>query len=493
MSPAAKKWTKFALRWGIAIAGIVIVLSQISLRDRVLALGLNETNVPVELKLESPAPDDLRPGDVLRGYDSAGGKVVEVTRGQLVNRPDRKAVRLVDGTDAKLLAMDLSDDSRDVKVKRLLIADPATGLGRWIAPVDVQGGFSLKVPNPVVDRGVATIVRRAERSYLWLALGIFPVVFLLTAFRWQQLLKAIEIQIAFTRTFALNMVGCFYNSFMPGSTGGDVLKAYYAAKQTPFRTRAVMSVIVDRCIGLIALVILGGSMAAFQWISSRNPDDAATRKCLQVALGSVVILLGVVGGLAVLYVPGLRRLSGLDFVLRRLPLQTQVNKALETMELYRRRWALVAWAILITLPVHATVVVSAMLCGFAFNLPLEWWYYFVAVPVIVLSGSIPISPQGAGVMEFFAIVLTRGRGCTIGEAFALTMCIRLVQILWNLTGGFFVLKGDYHAPTQREQDALVQDTGVAEGETASAPVSDSPPPRTGPPGAAPSVAPSTNV
>lgn len=451
------KWLRGFLRWGIAIAGIAIVLSNISLRDRVLALGLNPQNRPVEMKLTESAPERITAATVLRGYSIEDGKSVELRRDQLVNRPDRKTVPLKDGSTVSLLAMDLSDESRDVKVRRLLIADNKSPESRWISPADVLGGFALHVPNPLVDRGVNTMLSRADKRYLWLAVFIFPVVFFLTAFRWQQLLKAIDVIMPFSRTFALNMVGNFYNTFMPGSTGGDLLKAYYASKQTPHRTRAVMSVIVDRVIGLLALVLLGGTMATIQWIRFAGSNDPATRKSMQVAIGSMGIIGVVVFGLSVFYVPLLRRISGLDFILKRLPMQKQVDKAIETMDLYRRRPGLVIGALLITLPVHGTVVVSAMLCGMAFDLPLQWWYYFVAVPVIVLSGSIPISPQGAGVMEFFAIILTRRAGCTIGEAFALTMCIRLVQMIWNLTGGFFVMKGGYHAPTQSEQLELTTD------------------------------------
>jgi uncharacterized membrane protein YbhN (UPF0104 family) len=111
-----------------------------------------------------------------------------------------------------------------------------------------------------------------------------------------------------------------------------------------------------------------------------------------------------------------------------------------------------------SLPVHGAVVVSATFAGMAFGLPISWPYYWVAVPVIVLSGSIPISPQGAGVMEFFAILLTRAHGVTISQAFALTMSIRVVQILWNLTGGIFVLRGGFHAPTSAERHELEEDT-----------------------------------
>jgi len=72
------------------------------------------------------------------------------------------------------------------------------------------------------------------------------------------LLEAQDIHMGQGRAFVLNMVGSFYNSFMPGSTGGDLVKAYYAAKHTTHRTRAVMTVIIDRILGLLALIILGG-------------------------------------------------------------------------------------------------------------------------------------------------------------------------------------------------------------------------------------------
>jgi hypothetical protein len=155
--------------------------------------------------------------------------------------------------------------------------------------------------------------------------------------------------------------------------------------------------------------------------------------------------------LLVFYTPLLRRITLLDFVLRKLPMQGQVQRAVETMEIYRRRPGLVLGTLILTFPVHMTVVFSAMCAGMAFGLPLTAGYYWVVVPVVVLAGSIPISPQGAGVMEFFAILLTRKQGCTVSQAFALTMSIRLVQIFWNLWGGIFVMRGGYHAPTEKEQ------------------------------------------
>jgi uncharacterized membrane protein YbhN (UPF0104 family) len=209
-----------------------------------------------------------------------------------------------------------------------------------------------------------------------------------------------------------------------------------------------MSVVVDRAIGLLALIILGGTMASLQWHN---------RKCRQVVVTSMVLLIATAVGMILFYNPRLRRLSGLDYLIGRLPMQKQVVKANETLHIYGRRPLLAVGALVSSFPVHSVVIASAMLCGLAFGLPIKPFYYWMAVPVIVLVGSIPISPQGAGVMEYFAINLLQPQGVTVGQAFALTMSIRLTQMLWNLTGGFFVLRGGYHAPSQKEQEQLEEE------------------------------------
>ncbi len=239
------------------------------------------------------------------------------------------------------------------------------------------------------------------------------------------------------------MVAMFYNTIVPaGSTGGDFLKAYYVARQTHHRTRAVMSVVVDRAIGLVALIILGGTMAALQ---SHIP------RCRQVAIASAGIIALIVVSMVVFYVPMLRRLIGLEFLIKRLPWQKQVSNAIETMHIYGQRPFLALGALLVSFPVHMVVITAAQFCGIAFGLHIASFYYWTAVPVIVLAGAIPISPQGAGVMEYFAIKLLEPQGATVGQAFALTMSIRLVQIFWNLVGVIFVVRGGFHVPSKSEQ------------------------------------------
>ena len=461
MEKSAKKWTFFVLRWGIAVAGIWWVISNISLRDHVLVL--DEQNLPVRMSLARPAGEEAMQFVIM---DPAGGERT-IPRSQSINPPDRKknallTVQTETGPQAMgLLGLDLTSDLK--RVRRLLVTDGQKG--QWVSPAAIVGGYELQVPYPRIEVGLKTMLHAADARLLWAAVLVFFPVFVLTTLRWHWLLSALDIHLTRRRTFVLNMVGAFYNTFMLGSMGGDLLKAYYASKQTPHRTHAALSVVIDRAIGLMGLVILGGVMAGLQYVRAESPEDAAAIACRNVAIGAAGILIAALLGVLVFGYTGLRRAIGLDFILQRLPMQKHVQHAMNVMRVYRRRPGVVLGSLLMTFPVHIIVVVSAAFSGHAFGLPLPAEYYFVAVPVIVLAGSLPLSPQGAGVMEFFAILLTQQYGVTVGQAFALTMSIRLVQIVWNLSGGIFVFRGGYHAPSQKEQDEMEQDEPENPGST----------------------------
>ena len=427
-------WLKFTLRWGIAIAGIYWVVRQMSMRDTLQVLDAQ--NYPrTQVLVDVNALETQETFHIV-------GKTEPIPRSLTVNKPDRKKVNLPGKGDVKLLAVDLGPNLKEPVVHRLLIEE-SPDHGKWIAPAELTGGkFELKVPYPRVDVGVIHLIKQANLKLLILAILIFPITFILTSARWHELLKALEIHIGLGLAFTLTMVGAFYNTFMPGSTGGDFLKALYVSRQTKHRTRAVMSVFIDRVIGLLALIILGGIAAATQWKFAQ---------CRHIAILCGIIISGAIVSLTIYYQRFLHRIFGLDWIIKRLPMQKQVQNAVQVMEIYRQRPLLVLLALIVTFPVHIAVICSAMFAGKAFGLELESSYYWAVVPVIVLSGALPGPPQGAGVMEYFAIRLTETRGATISQAFALTMSIRLVQIFWNLTGAFFVIRGHFHAPTAAEQ------------------------------------------
>jgi uncharacterized protein (TIRG00374 family) len=448
-----KKWLTFAVRWGIAIGGITLVLWNISFHDRVQVLDPSDNSLHKVRVLGRATDADLEFTIVPPG----GGEPRRVSRDELWVRPGRTSVlvRMPGGEVRKLKLMAVKPGEHTGAgrpVRELLVHDSDADRNLRVTPEQVVRAQDLRVNSPYVEVGINRLVREADKGYLLAAIFILPLSYVLTSIRWHLLLESLGIRMGPFRTLVINLVGAFYNAFMPGTTGGDLIKAYYAAKHTPLRTRAVLSVLIDRIIGLLALIMLGGAMAAYQW---HIPD------CRRVAILSGLLLGCVAVGLLVFYNRTLRRFTGLDFILRKLPMQRQVNKAIDAMEIYRHRPWPVLVALLLSFPVHATSILSATFAGWAFPLPLPVFYYWVVVPVIALVGAIPISPQGAGVMEFFAVELTRRHGVTIGQAFILTMSIRMIQVFWNLVAGVFVLRGGYQRPTEKEQAMLEEDTAGA--------------------------------
>ena len=437
MNKTLRKIASFTFRWGIAIVGIWWVVANMSIADH--AIVLDQDGRPQKVIVEEQVAAE-------RYRISEGAVSREVSEHDLINAPDRATVKLASGKDVFLRGMDLGGDRADA-VEKLLVSETDKGSATWIVPSALAEPFNVRVPHPKVEIGLRRMVSQANPWLLIFSVAIFPITIVVTSIRWRHLLAALDINLTLAKTLALNWVGLFYNTFIPmGSTGGDLLKAYYAAKHTPHKTRAVMSVLVDRIVGLLVLIILGGVIAGTYYLMSPNKMDPAVRACRNVSLAALLIMGGMVAFLMVAFSPRLRSITRFEKVLAKLPMQKHVQSAVEVMAIYRQRPGLVLWSMAVTVPVHVTVIISAMLAGKAFGLPLSSGYYFIVVPVTVLVGAIPISPQGAGVMEFFAINLTARQGATVSQAFALTMSIRVVQIFWNLVGGLFVAAGHYREP-----------------------------------------------
>lgn len=80
--------------------------------------------------------------------------------------------------------------------------------------------------------------------------------------RYQILLRAIDIRMPTLEVFRIGFIGCFFNTFMLGGLGGDVIKVAYVVRASGNRAGSVASVIVDRLLGLLGMIALGGAVMA---------------------------------------------------------------------------------------------------------------------------------------------------------------------------------------------------------------------------------------
>src|SRR5438477_12995513 len=109
-------------------------------------------------------------------------------------------------------------------------------------------------------------------DYRWVAIGIvaYVVVEIAAFVRWQILLKVQGISLSLPRVAGLSLIGMFYNQFLPGGTGGVIIKSYLLLKETPGKKAgALLAVLFDRLIGLLALVVLTAGLIClrYSWLT----------------------------------------------------------------------------------------------------------------------------------------------------------------------------------------------------------------------------------
>src|SRR5438128_5163551 len=96
----------------------------------------------------------------------------------------------------------------------------------------------------------------ADRGELLLSLVFMGLTLVLGVFRWRMVLRVHGLDLSLGRATEISFVAHFFNSLLLGSSGGDLLRAYYAARETHHKkTEAVATVVVDRLLGLFAMLV----------------------------------------------------------------------------------------------------------------------------------------------------------------------------------------------------------------------------------------------
>ena len=292
----------------------------------------------------------------------------------------------------------------------------------------------LERPGFRVRPGLLTTLAHARLGLLLLGLLLVAPIYPITAVRWWMLLRARGLAVPVWQAFRLTMVGCFFNYCMPGSTGGDVIKAYYAAKNSSHRADSVMTVIVDRVVGLLGLILLAGIAGLFIL------GDPIGRQVTGVVW---LVMAGVTLASAFYFSRRLRRRSGLDWLLGKLlrkdGLLDKVNRAALA---YSSHKSLLLLSILMSLPVHFCLAVSATFTGHALGMSTPASMLMSIIPVLFFISSLPISYQGFGLMEYFALRLLLQPGlATTNQIVVMLVVIRLYQVFYSVFGSVFVLGG----------------------------------------------------
>jgi uncharacterized protein (TIRG00374 family) len=289
----------------------------------------------------------------------------------------------------------------------------------------------------VVRAGFATTLRNINVPLAVLGAMGFGAALLITSGRWWMLLRIQDIRISLWEAVRLTFLGQFFNAVVPGTVGGDLVKAYYVAKHTPKKAAVLVSVFADRVLGLAELTLMASVMMALVLATGRERFE----KLRTPAISLAVVVVVVIGALAFLLSGRFRRALRLQKLYRRLPVAHHIAAAGDAARLYRRRLGSLAKAILITLGAHVAFVGFVALIGMSLSVPTPWYSYFMYVPLIYILGAVPLTPGGVGLIETFYVDFFRSPQCGPSTILALAMLARLIPILWGLPGAVVAVTG----------------------------------------------------
>jgi uncharacterized membrane protein YbhN (UPF0104 family) len=223
--------------------------------------------------------------------------------------------------------------------------------------------------------------------------------------RWHVLVRALGVPLPFRDALRVGLVAVFYNTFLPGAVGGDLVRAYVVARDCPGRrAAAVASVGIDRVIGLFGLILYTALVGGGCWLT--GDPRILGNPSLQTAVGwSAVAAIAGLGGWAALGLirePAAERMRGL---LARVP---KVGPPLAGLWratwLYRRRRRAVALALMLTAVAQGGLVGGFDLAARTFP-PSDpagvgtLAEHFVIVPLGFVAQAVIPSPGGVGAGE----------------------------------------------------------------------------------------------
>jgi uncharacterized membrane protein YbhN (UPF0104 family) len=305
-------------------------------------------------------------------------------------------------------------------VRTLLAITISIGLMIWVLSGNRLSEFLL-------------VAATADPRLLLLALSLHGIGLLLSAMRWATLLKIQEIHFSFRVTVLLYWIGCFFNSFLPTSVGGDVVRSYLASKHNGKIMDTAISVIAERVAGVAALMLLFSLGVIWaQFFSAGEPlwKFAGLSSAGFIGMGCL----------------SNRRKTVGKTVSAGMALRKKFRRIGAVLSAYRSHRRKLCRILILSLLLQVNVIVYYYLIAAALDIRLSFFYFCLFIPPILILTMLPVSFGGVGVRETAFLFFFARLGVTPAEIISLSLWSYVLALLANLSGGVAYC---FYRPTSR--------------------------------------------
>ncbi len=280
---------------------------------------------------------------------------------------------------------------------------------------------------PTVER----LFREIRWGWLAVAFGIILINRGLSVLRFLLMLRAKGVAFDEKAVARIVLGSEFYGAFLPSSVGADSIRLYSLMRHTGDTTESVSAVLLERALGVVALLLFGCVGALWIW------GHVADHRIIKIALIPSMVGLLAAAVLNERWLSALIRWAGLHQ-------HRWVAKLLEwrrAVRAYREHPQVMAKAFVVSLGILFFRVASVYCSARALGAPIPFAYFMAFIPLILLISLLPISIGGFGVRENAFIACFSQVGVAPAVAFSVSILAHVLSVVGNVPGGLWSLWG----------------------------------------------------
>jgi uncharacterized protein (TIRG00374 family) len=260
-------------------------------------------------------------------------------------------------------------------------------------------------------------------AYLVLGLVVTLGGLVLSAWRWQRVLSALEVPSRLTSLVSHYLAGQFVANFLPSTIGGDALRVSRLSASAP-GTASFASVVLERLTGWIVLPVF--TLVGLALSPSLLHLGVASRLAVALSCGTLVLLV------ILLVVAGSRRLTG------RFTAREGWTRFLGAIHLgvnnLRRRPTAAAGVLAVAVVYQASTVAAVYLATQALGLHLPAAAVLAFAPAVAILQVLPLSLNGLGVREGAFVLFLGPLGVGTGQAIAVGLLVYAMTVAVSVLG-----------------------------------------------------------
>lgn len=276
-------------------------------------------------------------------------------------------------------------------------------------------------------------VQGMHPGWIGLALAAYVATQSVSVWRWNRLLRAQHVEVERKTLTNSIWVSMFFNNFLPSNIGGDVVRIADTAPAAGSKTLATTVILVDRVLGLSALVIIASSGAL-----------VASLRGVHIPGARWLWLVTAIGAVAAIFVIAIPQLVSHVLMpvraLKREWLNERAQRLEDAVIKFRNAPSALVGAFFGALVVQMTLVAFYLLTAEGLSVPLPIFLGAVLIPVSLVVQMAPVSINGFGVREAVFAFFFRRFGLPTDAAVALSLVSTGMVMGLSLVGGFLFMR-----------------------------------------------------